>query len=69
MKRGNQVRVLDSGPFYGMIGTITKVYAKETWDDPDCPEYEVNLGVIEDSEYNEVDATALWFNASELELV
>lgn len=69
MKRGDKVRIDLTVPvFAGMIGTITKSYPKDTWDDPDCPEFEVNVGVFEDDEYNEVDGSSLWFTAAELEL-
>lgn len=70
MKRGQRVLIVNSEAcFNGKLGVITKVFPKEVWDDPDVPEYMVDLGPIEDTNGELVDANGLLFNITELEAV
>lgn len=70
MKRGQRVRIAeDVNVFAGMLGVITKAFPKDAWDDPDMPEYTVDIESFTDEECNEVDGRNLWFTADELEAV
>ena len=70
MKRGDSVRVLDDVPvFGGKAGVITKAFPKDVWDNPDVPEYTIDIPDFVDSEYNDVVGSNLWFTAEELEAV
>lgn len=68
MKRGQRVRIAEDVAFFaGMVGVITKAFPQNTWDDPDVPEYCVDIESFIDEEQNEVDGRNLWFTADELE--
>lgn len=70
MKRGQRVMIINSEDcFNGKVGVISDAFRKDVWDDPEVPEYMVDLDPIED-EYGElVNATGLLFNITELEAV
>lgn len=70
MKRGQRVLITNSEAcFNGQIGVISKVFPKEVWDDPEVPEYMVDLDPIEDENGELVNAEGLLFNITELETV
>lgn len=70
MKRSQRVRIINSEDcFNGQIGVISDVFRKDVWDDPEVPEYMVDLDPIEDEFGELVNATGLLFNLTELEAV
>ena len=70
MKRGQRVLIVNSEAcFNGKVGVISEVFSKDVWDDPNVPEYSVDLDPIEDENGELIDATCLLFNISELEAV
>lgn len=72
MKVGDRVEVnefCEHGALVGKRGKITKVLDPKTWDDPECPEYLVDLGIGENDEGDEFSMADCFFNATEIDRV
>lgn len=70
MKRGQRVMIVNSEDcFNGQVGVVSDTLRKDVWDDPEVPEYLVDLPPIEDEMGDLITATGLLFNITELEAV